>query len=320
MTDSISIEGEELISSKRASKETGYTQDYIGQLARAGSIAAKRVGGHWYISQASLSAYKSKADEYKPQPPAYVPSAAESEASMSFDGKEFISASNAAKLTGYHQDYVGQLARSGKIASKQLGNRWFVDREALIDHKNEKDRLFAESPTQPASLQEEAPEVKSLQEVQTHAAHTDPFFTYSQQTADLLPNLSTHAPKLPPAQVGARSIYERDHHYERKQTVSIPIHRSAPQHVPLAQRYVARKKKHTRLFVPLVGAMLTIVVVLTFSFTDLKDKAVYALQSIRVNEASQSASGGSVSNAFFSVIERMEEIFSRELHYSAPRK
>src|SRR3989344_1715548 len=101
MTDSISVDGEELISSKRASKETGYTQDYIGQLARAGAIAGKRVGGHWYVSLPSLRAYKSKADEYKPQPPAFVPSAPEIEAGVSFDGKDFVSASAAAKLSGY---------------------------------------------------------------------------------------------------------------------------------------------------------------------------------------------------------------------------
>src|SRR3989344_6277053 len=89
MADSVSVAGEEFISSKRASKETGYTQDYIGQLARGGAIAAKRIGGHLYVSESSLRAYKMKADEYKPQPPAYVPSVSEIETSVSFDGREF---------------------------------------------------------------------------------------------------------------------------------------------------------------------------------------------------------------------------------------
>src|SRR3990167_8328737 len=57
---------------------------------------------------------------------------------VSFDGKDHISASRAAKITGYHPDYVGQLARSGAIISRQVGNRWYVDRAALLSHKKEK--------------------------------------------------------------------------------------------------------------------------------------------------------------------------------------
>jgi len=304
MTDSVSIAGEELISSKRASKETGYTQDYIGQLARGGSIAAKRVGGHWYVSLPSLLTYKRKADEYKPQPPAYVPSVRETETSVSFDGKEFISASAAAKLSCYHQDYVGQLARSGKIASRQIGSRWFIERESLQNHRKEKDSLLAE--------------------VQTHSVDLDtrgnPFFTYSQQTADLLPNLSARAPTLPLAHVGMHSAPERDRLYERKEIARVPTRHVPPQYAAPAQRHVIHKKKRTKFLLPLAGAALTIVVVLTFGFTDLKERALYALSNVQLDRGGQSASSGSVGDAFFNAIRYMEELFSHELHYSAPRK
>ena len=319
MTDSVSVAGEELISSKRASKETGYTQDYIGQLARGASIAAKRVGGHWYISLPSLLAYKSKADAYKPQPPAYVPSASGTETSISFDGKDFISACAAAKLSGYHQDYVGQLARSGRIASRQIGNRWFIERESLQSHKNEKASLFPEVGTHSVGLPKEA-SVSEAPRQHAYAAPSDPFFTYSQQTADLLPNLSARALALPSAHADTHAALERGRLYERKEITLAPARHAMPQYVPPAQRYVVHKKKRTKLLLPLAGAMLTIVVVLTFGFTDLKERALYALQNARAGGASQSASGGSVSNAFWSAIERMEEIFSHELHYTAPRK
>ncbi len=69
MSDAISLEGKEYISSKRASELSGYAQDYIGQLARKGLIHAQRVGGLWYISMASLVGYKTKADDYVPQQP-----------------------------------------------------------------------------------------------------------------------------------------------------------------------------------------------------------------------------------------------------------
>ena len=52
------IEGKEFVSSERASKLVGYTKDYVGQLARAGKIEAKRIGRSWYISQNSITKHK----------------------------------------------------------------------------------------------------------------------------------------------------------------------------------------------------------------------------------------------------------------------
>lgn len=61
MSSEIKVEGDQYVLSKRASKLSGYTQDYIGQLARGGYISAKRVGGLWYISMESLIGYKENA-------------------------------------------------------------------------------------------------------------------------------------------------------------------------------------------------------------------------------------------------------------------
>lgn len=131
------------LSSKEAAEVTGYTQDYVGQLARGGQIEAKRVSGMWYVNEESLKAYKAKADEFVPTPPQSVLPRHNAETSVSFDGKDYVSTSRASKLTGYNQDYVGQLARSGEILSRQVGNRWYVDRESLLAHKKEKDALLA---------------------------------------------------------------------------------------------------------------------------------------------------------------------------------
>jgi hypothetical protein len=67
----------------------------------------------------------------------------EGDVSIAFDGKEYISARRASEYTGYNQDYVGQLARSGKILSRQVGNRWYVDHAGILKHKEEKDSLLA---------------------------------------------------------------------------------------------------------------------------------------------------------------------------------
>jgi hypothetical protein len=42
-----------------------------------------------------------------------------------------ISLSRAAQLTGYHQDYLGQLCRLGKLSATKIGRNWFTSPEAL---------------------------------------------------------------------------------------------------------------------------------------------------------------------------------------------
>ena len=168
-------------------------------------------------------------------------------------------------------------------------------------------------------LPKEAP-ISEVPMKHAYTAPSDPFFTYSQQTANLLPNLSAHAPALPPAHVGVRFPHERDRLYERKEITPMPAHHAPPQYAAPAQRHVVHKKKRTKLLLPLVSATLTIVVVLTFGFTDLKERALYALSNVQVDTTGQSASGGSAREVFFNAIRYMEEFFSHELHYTAPRK
>jgi hypothetical protein len=142
MAAEINLGGTIYISSRRGAEIMGYTQDYVGQLARSGAVKAQRISGLWYVTEESLRSHKEKADEYIPEPPQKA-ARAELETSVSFDGRDYVLASRAAKLTGYHQDYVGQLARSGKINSRQIGARWYVDRDALIAHKKHNDALLA---------------------------------------------------------------------------------------------------------------------------------------------------------------------------------
>src|SRR3989344_811092 len=54
---------------------------------------------------------------------------------IDFEGRNFISAKDAAKLVGYVPDYVGQLARGGKLEAKMVGRAWFVSRESILKHR-----------------------------------------------------------------------------------------------------------------------------------------------------------------------------------------
>jgi hypothetical protein len=54
------------------------------------------------------------------------------------DDKKLISLKEAAKLTGYSADYIGQLIRSGKIPGKQvyMNVAWMTTAEAILEYKN----------------------------------------------------------------------------------------------------------------------------------------------------------------------------------------
>jgi hypothetical protein len=53
-----------------------------------------------------------------------------------FDGKKYISSSRAAKISGYVNDYVGQLCRDGKLDCRMIGRSWYVSFDSIISHKN----------------------------------------------------------------------------------------------------------------------------------------------------------------------------------------
>jgi len=58
MSVDLFLDDKKFISVRRASKETGYSQDYIGQLCRQNKIPAKLIGRAWFVDFESLKTYK----------------------------------------------------------------------------------------------------------------------------------------------------------------------------------------------------------------------------------------------------------------------
>ena len=48
--------------------------------------------------------------------------------------KKLISLKEAAKISGYHPDYLGYLIRIGKIEGEKVGRDWLTSEEALKNH------------------------------------------------------------------------------------------------------------------------------------------------------------------------------------------
>lgn len=273
MTDELTIEGKQFISSKRASKLSGYAQDYIGQLARGGHIEAQRIGGLWYIHMDSLMKYKEKSESVVQEPPTRSFENVHSDVLVTFEGRDYVSAARAADITGYHQDYIGQLARAGKILSRQVGNRWYVDRQALEAHKEEKDRLLGAVQTaavgipapQPVTKEPEAPKFE------------EPIMRYSQDTGPLIPPTQPKDPRIaafdriqPPVRVP-----EREEEVPEEDTDgpgnAIPIRKILRQPVANTEqpRYVDRqiaapKKAGKTMFYAKISGLMVAAIVATF--------------------------------------------------------
>jgi hypothetical protein len=50
-------------------------------------------------------------------------------------GDRYIKATDAAALTGYATDYIGQLCRGKKVSAERVGRAWYVSEREIVGHK-----------------------------------------------------------------------------------------------------------------------------------------------------------------------------------------
>lgn len=198
MVSEIEVKGKKYITSKAAAGETGYAQDYIGQLARAGNIEAERSGGLWYVDLDSVRAHKANAAENILKSPVTVTAPPKVESIVSFDGKDYVSSKRGAKITGYSQDYVTQLARSGKILSRQISNRWYVSKSELVAHKEHNDALLASVQSEAVGLKRERKEARPSFEDPV------PTLNYFSDGQDLMPLFPEKVKKYTEEEIGSK--------------------------------------------------------------------------------------------------------------------
>src|SRR3989344_8062621 len=64
MTDEIFFDGVRYLSATEAASSLGLARDYIARLCKEGKLSGRRIGRHWYASDASLQAFAVK-QEYE---------------------------------------------------------------------------------------------------------------------------------------------------------------------------------------------------------------------------------------------------------------
>jgi hypothetical protein len=187
MASEIEVGGNKYVTSRVAAKQTGYAQDYIGQLARSGDISAERSGGLWYVDVESIKSHRLIAAENAKKSPVVNSSPSKLESVVTFDGKDYVSSKRGAKITGYSHDYVSQLARTGKIISRQISNRWYVSKNQLLAHKEHNDALLASVQSEAVGLQREISKVESI------SIDSVPALSYFSDKKDLMPTVHEKA-------------------------------------------------------------------------------------------------------------------------------
>lgn len=60
---------------------------------------------------------------------------------MILSNRKYVTTKRAARVTGYAQDYVGQLIRSGKLKATKVGKAWFVAEDEVLKLAGKPDAL-----------------------------------------------------------------------------------------------------------------------------------------------------------------------------------
>lgn len=68
--------------------------------------------------------------------------------------KKYVSSKQAAKMTGYAKDYIGQLCREGRVPARLVGRSWYVLESAIQDHRfgNQEAEVHSVQPPSDISL------------------------------------------------------------------------------------------------------------------------------------------------------------------------
>ncbi len=61
--------------------------------------------------------------------------------------EDWLTASEAARLTGYNIQYILRLVRSKKVKAIKWGAAWMIDRASLLNYKKEGERRGPRPPT-----------------------------------------------------------------------------------------------------------------------------------------------------------------------------
>lgn len=76
---------------------------------------------------------------------------------LTIGDKIYISSKQAAKITGYAKDYVGQLCREGRVEARLVGRNWYVLETSIREHRFGGETRPVDIPPEPLEESQESP-------------------------------------------------------------------------------------------------------------------------------------------------------------------
>lgn len=156
--------------------------------------------------------------------------------------KKYVSSKQAAKVTGYAKDYIGQLCREGRVPARLVGRSWYVLESAIHDHRfgeqkteEEKKEVPAASPlptweppryeSSPTEVLPSVNRLKDAEETPVDEQNEDLEFAQRLQESwrawfDRVPDV---APSIPDVVPEKREEPEEQEAPAEEEEVSIPI-------------------------------------------------------------------------------------------------
>jgi hypothetical protein len=133
----------------------------------------------------------------------------------------------AAKMTGYHQDYLGQMARSGKLEAHKMGRNWFTTKLAI-------DKMLGRAPKE------------DVQPVIQSAAEPAAVPVVEETIREIVAPQPALEPVIEPAQVLQAEVYETEKFAAAE--VAVEIEQAREKFVPpVVIRKSMVKVKHLRI-------------------------------------------------------------------------
>jgi len=202
MKKEISYGGKIYISTKDAAVLTGYTSDYIGDLARAGTLPSRMVGRVRYVEKDAALGYQEK------------------RSSIIVEGRAYISTKEAAVLTGYTSDYIGQLCRKGVIATALVGKDRYVSEEEVFSYAQKGGKDIAEKSDKQTSFGTARLSEEKEQEGMRESGQEKHYaqFTYEAEETVILPLLKKDVPQ------SARIVIENNKKIQKSDGLADKIH------------------------------------------------------------------------------------------------
>ncbi|MEK7157045.1 MAG: helix-turn-helix domain-containing protein [Patescibacteria group bacterium] len=187
--------------------------------------------------------------------------------------KKYVSSKQAAKMTGYAKDYIGQLCREGRVPARLVGRSWYVLESAIQDHRfgnPEPDQKNTapvadssvsslhqtwESPRYEASETESFPSVNRLQEEKIEETRREQDAENSANLHESWKAWFDHLAVMEPAKLDSAPILQEKDEVEPEvqvdDVVSVPIHVIEQKNSPDEEFLLEEEREQFQSVVPL---------------------------------------------------------------------